>query len=82
MLARNFVERAQYRGVHDAPAAEHEQELHATDALVACRWLGHATSLLALLDRLRTMLKRGKTPTICTINAVRGGLTPLSETKS
>jgi hypothetical protein len=44
MLARNFVERAQHGGVHDAPAAEHEEELHATDALVACRGLGHAAS--------------------------------------
>src|SRR5215208_6930774 len=49
MLARNFIQSAQHRGVCNAAPAQHQEELHATDALVGCRWLGHSASSYGLI---------------------------------
>ncbi len=38
-IARHFIHRAQHIGIHDAVAAQAEQELHALDALIGARWI-------------------------------------------
>jgi hypothetical protein len=41
MLARHFVERSQHCSIANAAAAHRQQELHATDAVVAYRLPRH-----------------------------------------
>src|SRR5262249_24863345 len=53
VLTRHFIERAQHHHIGDAAPTQVEQELHATDAAIASRLLGHARPLSATRVRVR-----------------------------